>query len=108
MKSVPGLAFSAKPWKVVESDDDQGDDRAEQLDRDESAQRRAVDLGEPGGDCGGRPLLAGVRQPPVALLEPPVDVLPVSRVRSQVGELLEHPAHNFTPRRGSTVVVRRR
>src|SRR5712675_362935 len=27
---------------------------------------------------------------------------PVSLVRSYVGELLERPAHNFTPRRGST------
>ena len=37
----------------------------------------AVDLGEAGCDCGGRPLLAGIRQPPVALLEsPPMDVLP--------------------------------
>src|SRR6185312_5054511 len=62
--------------KVVESDDDQRDDRGEQLDRDECAQRRAIDLGEPGGDCGGQPLLAGFRQPPVALLEPSMDVVP--------------------------------
>ena len=88
--------------EVVESDDDQGNDCGEQLDRDECAQRGAVDLGEAGGDCGGRPLLAGIRQPPVALLEPPMDVLPFSACAHYVGELLERPAHTFTPRRGST------
>ena len=104
MKSVPGLAFLSEPGEVVKSDDDQGDDRGQQLDREQCAQRGAVDLGETGGDSADRPLLASIRQSPVAELP-----RPANRASSRFPRALIPRANssnvartNFTPRRGST------
>jgi hypothetical protein len=70
MINVPGLAVVGESPHVAEAHDHQRDDGGEQLHRHQGAQHAAVDLVEPGDDCGDGSQMPRLSQSSVARFQP--------------------------------------